>query len=321
MFGYAPEEIVGKPLILIIPARYHEAHHYGMERVGSEGKGRIMVHTVELHGLRKNGEEFPIEMSPSKSVLGDGTYFCGIIRDISAQKQAERSLEERNRMLTFEAEVGHVLNRNQSMGALLQVCVDASVRHLDAALAAIWTLDSQHNGLELQASAGMYTHLNGGHGAGSFGYLKIGQIAFEKNRYLTNAVFEDLGVPEQAWAIRERLMSFAGYPLLNQHHEVMGVLAMYFSHPVTHFTWHSLGIVADRLATAIERHRAMEKYQSLARQNERILASSAGGIYGLDIEGKLTFVNPAGAHMLGYHRAELIGEPMHELIHHPKNGS
>jgi len=112
-------------------------------------------------------------------------------------------------------------------------------------------------------------------------------------------------------------MAFVGYPLLN-HHEVEGVMAMYFRRALTNFTWHSLGIVADRIATTIDRHRAMEAYQSLAKHNERILASSGEGIYGLDVEGKLTFVNPAGAQMLGYHMEELLGGPMHELIHHTK---
>jgi len=318
MFGHAEAEAVGKPLTLIIPPRYHEAYHYEMERVGIGGEGRAMVKAVELHGLRKNGEEFPIEMSPSQSVLEDETFYCGIIRDISERKQAESTLEERTRLLALEAEVGHVLNRSQALGALWQDCVDAMVRHLGAALAAIWTLESQQEGLELQASAGLYTHVTGLHGPVPFGHFQIGQIAFEKKPYLTNAVIEDPGVPEQAWAKQEGLVAFAGHPLLNHHHEVVGVMAMFFRHPVTNFTWHSLGIIADRIAAAIDRHRAMEAHQSLARHNERILASSGEGIYGLDVEGKMTFVNPAGAHLLGYRMEELLGEPMHEVIHHTK---
>ncbi|UCE63001.1 MAG: PAS domain S-box protein [Nitrospirota bacterium] len=317
MFGYAAAEIVGKPLTLIMPLRYHQAHHYGMERVETQGEGRTVVKTVELHGLRKNGEEFPIELSPSKSAIEDEILYCGIIRDISERKQAERALKERNHLLAFEAEIGHVLNRSQGPGDLWQACADAMVRHLDAGLAGIWTLESQQKGLELQASAGLYAHVTSPHGPAPFGHQQIGQIAFEKKPYLTNAVMEDSGVPEQVWATQEGLMAFVGYPLLI-HHEVVGVMAMYFRRPVTNFTWHSLGIVADRIAAAMARHRAIEAYQSLAKHNERILTSSGEGIYGLDVEGKLTFVNPAGAHMLGYRIEELLGGPMHELIHHTK---
>lgn len=321
MFGYGAEEVVGKPLTRIIPSRYHEAHYYGMKRVGARGGWGTRVKTVELQGMRKNGEEFPIEMSPSKTVIENDTFYCGIIRDISERKQAERALEERNRLLAFEAAVGHVLNSSQTPGALWQNCVDAMVRHLGAALAGIWTLDSQQKVLELQASAGLYTHSAGLYGPVPFGRFKIGQIAFEKKPYLTNGVIEDPEVPEQAWAKKEGLVAFVGYPLLNKN-EVVGVMAMFFRHPVTNFTWHSLGIVADRLATAIDCHRALEVNLKLARHNERILASTGEGIYGLDVEGRLTFINPAGAHMLGYSREEMVGESMHELTHHTKpNGS
>lgn len=73
MFGYTAEEIVGQALIRIMPTRYHQAHYYGMERLGIEGDDQALVKTIELHGLRNNGEEFPIEMSPSKSDHDDET--------------------------------------------------------------------------------------------------------------------------------------------------------------------------------------------------------------------------------------------------------
>ncbi|MDT3777183.1 PAS domain S-box protein [Nitrospira sp. MA-1] len=317
LFGYAAEEIVGKSLILIMPARYHEAHHYGMERVGIEGEGQTIVKTVELHGLRKNGEEFPIEMAPSKSILREEIFYCGIIRDISDRKQAERVLEERNRLLAFEVEVGQVLNCDQTLSVRLQGCADSFISHLDAAWAGFWTMHSLEEGLELQASAGLSTRFTRWNDSVPFGHSQIGQIAFEKRPHLTNAIFRDPGVPEQARAIQEGLMAFAGYPLLvNQ--EVVGVMAVFSRHFLTSFTWHSLGLVADRIATAIERERVMEAHQDLARHYARILAASGEGIYELDREGKTTFVNPAGALMLGYTVEELIGEPMHELIHHTK---
>jgi PAS domain S-box-containing protein len=317
MFGYVREEIVGRPLTRIIPARYHEAHRYGMERVGSAGEGGGIVKTLELHGLRKNGEEFPIEMAPSKSILREETFYCGIIRDISERKQAEKALEDRNRLLAFEAEVGQVLNRHQTLSVRLQGCAEAFIRHLDGALAGFWVMNSPEQGLELQASAGLSTQMTGLNGSVPFGHSQIGQIAFEKRPYLTNAIFEDPGVPEQAWAIQKGLMAFAGYPLLiNQ--EVVGVMAVFSRHFLTSFTWHSLGLVAERIAAAIERERVMEAHQDLARHYARILAASGEGIYELDREGKTTFVNPAGARMLGYKVEELIGEPMHDLMHHTK---
>ena len=318
MFGYVREEIVGRPLTQIIPARYHEAHRYGMELVGSAGQGGRIVKTLELYGLRKDGEEFPIEMAPSKSLLREETFYCGIIRDISERKQAELALVERNSLLAFEAEVGQVLNRHQTLSVRLQGCAEAFIRHLDGALAGFWTMNSHEEGLELQASAGLSTHVTGLDGPLPFGYSQIGQIAFEKRPYLTNAITEDPGVPERVWAKQVGLVAFAGYPLLiNQ--EVVGVMAVFSRHVLTSFMWHSLGLVADRIAIAIERQRVMEAHQDLAKHYARILAASGEGIYEVDKEGKTTFVNPAGAEMLGYGIDEVVGEPMHELIHHMKS--
>ncbi|MGD9851035.1 MAG: PAS domain S-box protein [Nitrospirales bacterium] len=319
LFGYTQEEIVGKPLTLIIPVRYHDAHRYGMALVGlADEGGRGLVKTVEMHGLRKNGEEFPIEMAPSKSMLREETFYSGIIRDISERREAELALVERNRLLSLEAEVGQVLNRHQKLSERLQGCAEGIIRLLPGAWAGFWTLKSQEEGLELQASAGLSTLSTDVVGPGSFGHAQIGQIAFEKRPHFTNAILGDPAVPERAWARGEGIVAFAGYPLLiNQ--EVAGVMAVFSRQALTTFSCHSLGLVADRIATAIERQRVMEVHQKLETHYARILTASGEGIYELDLDGQITFVNPAGAHMLGYEVEELVGEPMHERIHHMKS--
>jgi len=56
--------------------------------------------------------------------------------------------------------------------------------------------------------------------------------------------------------------------------------------------------------------------ERLARRDELILSSAGEGIFGLDLDGKISFVNPAAARMLAYRVEELIGQPMHEFLHH-----
>ncbi|MEO8327633.1 MAG: PAS domain-containing protein, partial [Nitrospirota bacterium] len=65
-----------------------------------------------------------------------------------------------------------------------------------------------------------------------------------------------------------------------------------------------------------KRKKSEEQAKQLSRQNELILSSAGDGIYGLDLKGRTTFVNPAGAKMLGYEPQELIGSFMHETVHH-----
>ena len=169
----------------------------------------------------------------------------------------------------------------------------------------------------LRASAGKYTNLDGSHSRVPVGQLKIGQIANEKSPILTNAVIGDPRIPEQEWAKREGLVAFAGYPLL-RNDEVLGVMALFSRQSLTDFTLKSLGIVADRITTAIGAQMATEAHEKIVKLNEQILASTEEGIYGLDLEGKTTFVNPAAARMIGWKQAELIGISQHDILHHTK---
>lgn len=70
-----------------------------------------------------------------------------------------------------------------------------------------------------------------------------------------------------------------------------------------------------------ERKRAEEELRRLHLQNEMILNSAGEGICGLDSSGRTIFANPAAEKMLGWTASELIGQPLHERIHHPKANS
>src|SRR6185295_2558293 len=93
----------------------------------------------------------------------------------------------------------------------------------------IWTLNEAEGVLELQASAGLYTHLDGPHGRVPVGMYKIGRIAQERRPHLTNRVVGDARVSDQDWARREGMVAFAGYPLLVEG-RLIGVLAMFARH-------------------------------------------------------------------------------------------
>ncbi|NKB86710.1 MAG: PAS domain S-box protein [Acidobacteria bacterium] len=94
MFGWTADEIVGKRLETIIPKRFHEAHKGGMDRLTHTGESHVIGKTVELAAVRKDGSEFPIELSLSTWTVEADRYYTGIIRDISARKEAEDKLKE-----------------------------------------------------------------------------------------------------------------------------------------------------------------------------------------------------------------------------------
>jgi len=94
LFGYPDEEVIGQLLTLLMPARYRHAHEQGLARIKSTGESRKMGSVMELHGLKKDGTEFPIELSLATWKTGGSTYYSGIIRDISERKKAESVVQE-----------------------------------------------------------------------------------------------------------------------------------------------------------------------------------------------------------------------------------
>jgi len=90
LFGFAEEEVIGEPIEIIIPERYRQDHRDGVRRVSSGGPSRAIGKTVELAALRKDGTEFPVELSLATWFLDDQRYYTGIIRDITERKQAEQ---------------------------------------------------------------------------------------------------------------------------------------------------------------------------------------------------------------------------------------
>ena len=113
LFFYTEEEVVGKPLTLLMPARYREAHQRGLERVRSTGESRLAGKTVELQGLRKDGSEFPLELSLGTWKAKDGTFYSGIIRDITERKQLQDQLIQAEKLAsvgTLVAGMVHEIN-------------------------------------------------------------------------------------------------------------------------------------------------------------------------------------------------------------------
>jgi len=99
IFGYAPEEVTGRPLTHLMPERYHAAHQQGLVRFRATGEPRVIGKTLELEGLHKDGNEFPIELSISHWRTGDEMFFGALIRDISRRKQAQDELMRSEKQL------------------------------------------------------------------------------------------------------------------------------------------------------------------------------------------------------------------------------
>jgi PAS domain S-box-containing protein len=116
IFGYREEEVLGQPLTMVMPERYRDAHRKGIARLQAGGEAHVIGTTVELHGLRKDGSEFPLELSIGTWQATEGPFYSGIIRDITERKRAQ---EERERLIR---ELQEAMAKIKVLGGLLPIC-------------------------------------------------------------------------------------------------------------------------------------------------------------------------------------------------------
>jgi signal transduction histidine kinase/CheY-like chemotaxis protein len=188
---------------------------------------------------------------------------------ITSHEAEKDDLAQRERLAALISDVSTAVVRTHDLQETLARCCEAIVRHLDAALARIWTLDAGSNVLVLQASAGLFTHLDDAYSRVPVGQLKIGLIALERKPHLTNDLVGDSRVNEQEWARRGGIVAFAGYPLLVES-RLLGVIAMFAREPLTRTVLQTLAVVADGIALSIERHQAETRLQEQTEMVETI---------------------------------------------------
>jgi len=127
IFGYSEAEVTGQPLTILMPSHFHDEHLAGMARVQSGGEKHIIGKTVEVQGLRKDGREFPLEISLAEWQVNDSKFYTAIIRDITERKQAEEALrrtqdqvmEQQRTMATLEERERMARELHDGIGQIL----------------------------------------------------------------------------------------------------------------------------------------------------------------------------------------------------------
>lgn len=105
MFGYNKGELVGKPLNTLIPTRYKSAHPSHFKDFMAHSEKRQMGHGRDLYGVKKNGDEFPVEAGLNPFKIGGESYVMSLIIDISVRKEAQRQIKELNTELESKIKI------------------------------------------------------------------------------------------------------------------------------------------------------------------------------------------------------------------------
>jgi diguanylate cyclase (GGDEF)-like protein/PAS domain S-box-containing protein len=405
IFGHRAEEVIGKPVTLLMPERYRELCVAGLHRYLETGEGRVVGGTTELVGLRKDGSEFPIDMSLGETHESGVRLFTGVIRDITERKRTEDALREardRFRSIFDHAPIGmamvslegRYLQVNRSLCQILGYSEDEllattwqEITHPDylaaslayarrivegeipryhlekcffhadshtvwASLSVSLVRDSEGKPLyfvsQIQdvterkeaerklrrseaslAAAQRLAHL------GSWASnLETGEM------YWSDELYRILGfeprelVPSHEHffesihpADKERVENLVreGLPEGGRYDFEFRIIHPDGLERMVHSQAEVISDEAGRPTGVLgaahditERKNFEAALELLLREHEMVLKSAGEGIFGLDTHGNVTFVNPAAARMTGWNTQELLGRPLHDLLHHSK---
>jgi two-component system cell cycle sensor histidine kinase/response regulator CckA len=137
LFGFAPAEAVGRELAdLIIPLRYRDAHRRGLAHFLATGEGPVIGRRVELSALRRDGSEFPVELTVTALREGPVEFFSAFLADLTERRRALQRLSAQ-----------HEATRTLSEAATLAEAAPKMLAAVGAALGwdvgALWTVDRQ----------------------------------------------------------------------------------------------------------------------------------------------------------------------------------
>ncbi|HWI20528.1 MAG TPA: PAS domain S-box protein, partial [Vicinamibacterales bacterium] len=96
LFGYLGPELLGQPVEILIPASFRRGHQNHREGYFSQPRVRRMGEGLTLYGRRKDGSEFPVEISLSPLQTDEGRLVTAAIRDVTERQRVERTLAEKN---------------------------------------------------------------------------------------------------------------------------------------------------------------------------------------------------------------------------------
>ena len=161
MFGYAPEELLGRNLSILMPDRHGQRHDAHMQRYMATGEAHIIGVGRHLEARGKDGREFPVHLSVGEFRMGEDRYFVGFIRDLTeeaAERARLKALEDqlivlgrRNAVAEMGAALAHEINQPLTAIDLFLSAAKRAFEHDPAKALALFE-DARH---EVQRAGGI----------------------------------------------------------------------------------------------------------------------------------------------------------------------
>jgi DNA-binding Lrp family transcriptional regulator len=216
------------------------------------------------HFIFDSPEQFELESSSLLQRFSDliTDYRVYDSKTIKVQPYSVYDEHEISEMKRQISKVLHSLGKHDDLRERLQATVESLVRYFSASFARLWITDEGGKNLILRFSAGRYKGIDGEFSKVSISSVKIGQIARTGKPVITNDVANDSRIKYPGWARKEKIQSFAGYPLLHKG-KAIGVLAMFSEKRLSPAEFEMLGVFCDHISKELSMLYSAQEFLSI----------------------------------------------------------
>jgi PAS domain S-box-containing protein len=146
MFGYRRDELVGQKVEILLPRHVWSVHEKHRERFLSQPRQRPMGVGLDLVGLRKNGQEFPVGVSLGFADTGDEHFVVSFVSDVTDRKRTEAAMQKRNRDLALLNRAGQTLTATLDLDKVVVQLLNAVTETIGAQASSVWLWDPERPG-------------------------------------------------------------------------------------------------------------------------------------------------------------------------------
>ncbi|MBF0139073.1 MAG: PAS domain S-box protein [Magnetococcales bacterium] len=304
IFGYSEQEMMGKPITLLIPPKFLPSHLSGFASAIASGSTRHQGETQEVQGIRKDGLHVALEVALSTWSLSGRRYFTAIIRDISKRK---KNAEKNHRDFMSRMAINSILEvalksipLQEQLTKSLQIILAVPWLSLQYK-GAIFLYNSKSGNLEISVNQGLGEQIVLSCKEVALGSCLCGQAAATKKIVFSSTV------DDQHTVRFDGIQPHGHYcvPILLEE-RLLGVLNLYLQvgHVREVEDIRFLETVAQTLAGLIERKMSERKLRYLYQAMEQ----SPVSVVITDLQGHIEYVNPCCCRVSGYEAHELLGQ-------------